>query len=308
MTVATGAVLDLNGTTDSNSQALTLNGTGINGNGALINSSTTGAKYNNVITIASATSIFATNGNITLAAHVNGVSLTIGGTQTVDFTADQNGNQGTGPQQITVSSGTLSTAGSPAAGFVTNNAAGSFILVLSGASFDMGGITPYSAYSEPFTLNGGTLINSGGACTLNNLLTLGSAGGSIVANNGALTLNNAGTITGAGYGLTLGGTGRQRPRQHHRYGHGYGHQNRQRDLEALWGQHLHGHHDGQRWNASGGRSHHCFRLQFSRDGPQRCDVGPDRRFRNHRLLIRRREFRRYRHSQYWGRDLDHGRA
>ena len=51
----------------TNTNALTLNGTGIGGSGALINSSTTAGTYAGLITLGSASSIVATSGNITLS-------------------------------------------------------------------------------------------------------------------------------------------------------------------------------------------------------------------------------------------------
>ena len=67
VSVASGAVLDLNGTTMTGTNALTLNGTGISGGGALINSSTTAGTYAGLITLGSASSIVTTSGNITIS-------------------------------------------------------------------------------------------------------------------------------------------------------------------------------------------------------------------------------------------------
>ena len=83
VTVATGAVLDLNGQTMTNTNPLTLNGTGISGGGALINSSTTAGPYPGIITLGSASSIVATSGNISLSnpgAIGGAFALTLGGT------------------------------------------------------------------------------------------------------------------------------------------------------------------------------------------------------------------------------------
>ena len=62
--VAAGATLDLNGFTLGTAEALTLNGTGVGGGGALTNSSATAATYSGLITLGSASSIVANNGNI----------------------------------------------------------------------------------------------------------------------------------------------------------------------------------------------------------------------------------------------------
>ena len=87
-TVSAGAVLDLNGFTLSTAEALTLNGSGILGNGALINSSSTGAGYSGAITLGSASSIVSTVGAITLSNTVDGAyDLAVNGSGAVTFSA-----------------------------------------------------------------------------------------------------------------------------------------------------------------------------------------------------------------------------
>ena len=80
-----GAVLDLNGTTMTNTNALTVNGTGISSGGAIINSSSTGATYAGLLTLGSASSIIGGTGTITLsnASTISGSTfgLTLGGAQ-----------------------------------------------------------------------------------------------------------------------------------------------------------------------------------------------------------------------------------
>ncbi|MEI6674288.1 MAG: autotransporter-associated beta strand repeat-containing protein, partial [Verrucomicrobiota bacterium] len=65
--VLNGGALDLNGFSLASGEALTLNGTGVYGGGALTNSSGTAATYPGVITLGSASSIVAANGDIILA-------------------------------------------------------------------------------------------------------------------------------------------------------------------------------------------------------------------------------------------------
>ena len=85
-TVASGAVLDLAGFTLATAEALTLNGNGILGVGALTNSSATAATYSGLVTLGSASSIIATSGNIILSnggtITGSGYGLTLGGTTT----------------------------------------------------------------------------------------------------------------------------------------------------------------------------------------------------------------------------------
>jgi autotransporter-associated beta strand protein len=83
-TVASGAVVDLNGQNISNAEALTISGTGINDGGALINTSSTGATYAGLLTLAGDTSIVADTGTIALSntGTISGAfNLTLGGAQ-----------------------------------------------------------------------------------------------------------------------------------------------------------------------------------------------------------------------------------
>ncbi len=82
-TITSGAVLDLNGINYTTAEALTINGTGLNSEGALINSSATGATFSGLITLGSASSIIANSGNILISntGTITGdaLGLTLGG-------------------------------------------------------------------------------------------------------------------------------------------------------------------------------------------------------------------------------------
>ena len=71
VSVAAGAVLDLNGQTITRTNALTLNGSGISSGGALINSNATAASYAGNVTLGSDSSIGGANG-ITLSGIIGG--------------------------------------------------------------------------------------------------------------------------------------------------------------------------------------------------------------------------------------------
>ena len=80
----TGGVLDLNGTNYNTANPLSLNGTGISGGGALVNSSASPGTFAGVVTLASDASIGGTNGDITLTNNIQGnFNLTKTGTNTL---------------------------------------------------------------------------------------------------------------------------------------------------------------------------------------------------------------------------------
>lgn len=169
--VAAGAVLDLNGFTLGTAEALTLNGTGISGGGALTNSSATAAAYSGAITLGSASSIAVGSGK---ALSTNG---TINGAFALDVL---------GGGSITLGSSVGNSA--PLASF--SGAAGT-VLSINGGMVRTTGAQTY---------NGATTF--GGATTLST--TAGgnvSAPGTVTATAGTLTL-----ATGAG-DATLTNTG-----------------------------------------------------------------------------------------------------
>ena len=203
-TIATGAVLDLNGIAYPSTSALTINGTGITNGGALINSNATAASFAGTIALGSSSTITANN-PITLSGVIssssNARTITTAGTSILTLSG-----LNTYGGLTTVSSGTLQLGSTGALG-TTNGGT----VVNSGAALDLNGFTLSTA--EPLTLNGtgistgGALINSSvTAAGYSGLINLGSAS-SIVANAGNLNITNTGTITGATFGLTLGGSG-----------------------------------------------------------------------------------------------------
>ena len=99
VTVAAGAVLDVNGQTVGN--AINLSGTGISSNGAIINSSTTAATISGDITLAAHSSVGGSNA-VTLSGAISGgynftkvgsSTYTLSGTNT--YTGDTTINTGT---------------------------------------------------------------------------------------------------------------------------------------------------------------------------------------------------------------------
>ncbi|MBU3641842.1 autotransporter-associated beta strand repeat-containing protein, partial [Polynucleobacter sp. Fuers-14] len=204
VSIASGAILDLNGQTLTNANPLTINGTG-SGNGALINSSSTGATYIGLLSLGSSSQISGGNGTITLnnvgIITGSGFSLTLGGAQ----------------------GGSISGIIATAAGSVTKQDAGTW--TLSGANSYTGGTTVNAGTLR--IASGGTAGASTGAVTitsatldLQTALTIGSlsmsgtspaittsSGTSSLAVSGTATLANAITTSGIqtyGGAVTLG--------------------------------------------------------------------------------------------------------
>ena len=94
ITVNNGAALDLNGQTLTNTNTLTLNGTGINSGGALTNSSINPGTYVGGMTLASASLIGSTTGAITMsgaiASSANAYNLALVGNQAITLSSATN--------------------------------------------------------------------------------------------------------------------------------------------------------------------------------------------------------------------------
>jgi len=229
VSVAAGAALDLNGKTMTNTNALTLNGTGISGGGALIAS--TAGTYAGPITLGnSGVAIGGTGGGVTLATTATIVGASTG------YNLNLQGVGGT--INSIINGGTSGVAG---AGAVIVNTTGTW--TLSGANTYTGGLIIKSgtvqagnvnALGSDATLGAGkgavTLGDSSGSAdatlwlnlggTYNNPITVaaGSGNRTIYANNasgyavnGAIDLNNNLILNDVGgYVLTLGGKITQR--------------------------------------------------------------------------------------------------
>jgi autotransporter-associated beta strand protein len=167
VTVQSGGALDLNGQTLTNSNPLTLNGTGVNGSGALINTSITGAAYPGLLTLGSNTSIVGGSGQI---------AITNPGTITGPYSLSLGGDAG----------GSISSIIGTASGSVSKVGAGAF--TLSGAN----------TYSGGTTISGGTLI-AGSSSALGTGSLSSSTGGNFQVASGvvlaSLTENGPVTLT-----------------------------------------------------------------------------------------------------------------
>ncbi len=175
-TVASGAVLDLNGQAIG-AEALTLNGTGIASGGALVNSnSATPASLSGAVSLATASSVGGA-GDITLSGGVSGASASL----------------------TKVGTGTLTLSGTNTYAGTTTVSAGTLVLgssaTLSSSVFDVGsgGTLDVSALSSGLALGSGQF---GGRGTLVGDVSFGSSSqlafdvaGPLVVSSGTLTFD-----------------------------------------------------------------------------------------------------------------------
>ncbi|MBA4304944.1 MAG: hypothetical protein C0424_12015 [Sphingobacteriaceae bacterium] len=220
VTVSSGATLMVSGgfTTDRN---ITLNGTGVGSNGALVNETGTNT-LSGAITLASASSISVAAGtlNLTAATAINmstfALSFNNPGAATISGGIAGSGTftkTGAGVLTLTsantfsgdkvISAGAINVQNASALG-----SAGA-ITVNSGAALQIqGGIT----FARPVTVNGTGISNTGairnisGNNTLSGLITLASAA-RIQSDANTLTLSAATAISATNQNLTLGGSG-----------------------------------------------------------------------------------------------------
>ncbi len=218
ISVTSGAALDLNGQTMTSTGALTLRSTGIDGGGALLNSSSTGATYAGLLTLGAASSIVGGAGMIALSntGTITGATygLTLGGSQgggiasIIGTTSGTLNKEGAGTWTL---SGANTYTGSTAVtggGLIITNATGlgttaGGTTVSSGATLDLQGVT---VGAETLTLNGGTLATTTGTSSLSGAVTLG-ADSTINVAGSASELTISGLVTGA-RALTKSGTGK----------------------------------------------------------------------------------------------------
>jgi autotransporter-associated beta strand protein len=153
-TVSTGATLDLNGTTGIN-EVITLNGTGVGGNGALFNSNTTAAALSNGVSTATVPSTAGASTTVTVSGG--------GGTG-----AAATASLGLTSASFTISSGTQTYASTgPPTVVVSGNGVATAVLDASGLVVGVTITTVGSGYTTAptITFSGGTILSPGTAPT-----------------------------------------------------------------------------------------------------------------------------------------------
>ena len=202
VSVASGAALDLNGQTYTTNNPLTINGSGIGGTGAIINSSYSAANYSSAVTLASDSTIatMSGRGGLTISGNVTGTgNLTLNATNTTLTLANVNNTGTVTNTSITGGPGTtITTLGGNVTGLTQ---AGALALTVTNAIAMTSG-------PMPFTSTGAGLLTLSGQVTgAQNLTITANSTGGITLSAGA---NNAGSITNNGTGngtVTIGAIG-----------------------------------------------------------------------------------------------------
>jgi autotransporter-associated beta strand protein len=211
---ATGAALDVNGTSAVN-LPVTLNGTGVSSCGALMNSSITLGTYAGLITLGSASSIDAWNGDLnvnnggTITGSGFGLTLDGVGTSTSSSLASI---IGTGAGTLTKNgAGTWTISVNNSYTGVTTISGGTLIVNNFANGGAVSGIGASTAAAANLVLDGGTLkFAASGYATSDRAFTITANGGAIDASGpgGTLSLNGTTDLAASGTGnrtLTLTG-------------------------------------------------------------------------------------------------------
>ena len=203
VTVASGAVLDVNGQTVGN--AINLSGTGISENGALINSHATAATISGDITLAAHTSVGGAHA-VTLSGAISGTGINFTKVGASTYTLS-NTNTYTG--DTTISAGTLKLTGNLNSAtdlVIAPSATLDLQAALTAATLDLDGTISNTAGTSSLIISGtanlGGSITTTGTQTYTGAVTL-SGGDRILQGS---TVNFGGTITGTGsHDLTVTG-------------------------------------------------------------------------------------------------------
>jgi autotransporter-associated beta strand protein len=204
--VTAGAVLDLNGTAVA-AEPVTINGTGISGGGALVNSSGTAASLAGAVTIGADGTSIGGAGDITLsaalAANANSLVKVGGNKLTLKVNSTRTG-------AIRIDTGTLRIESASAFGDATTN-----VTINSGGTFEIGSsnnadVTIANGTGVVTLNDGGTISNgqAGKAARVDKTINVQNTGTPVVTFDSGVNAANVLTINGGGDSrLTGGATG-----------------------------------------------------------------------------------------------------
>ena len=192
-TISSGATLDMNGFTNISQHKVIMGGTGVGGNGALINSSSTNAKLYAPVELSADTLIVANNGALEITGSAStrlfntaGYTLTLDGTST--STSNNIGDSIVGSGKI-IKKGTGTWTLNP-----TNNTAAQTY-----------NSTTYNPLDNTNYYTGGTEVQAG-TLRVGKATALGDSSSAVVVSSGATLDLVATTMTNANQ-LTISGTG-----------------------------------------------------------------------------------------------------
>lgn len=203
VTVNSGAVLDLNGFSNAAVRILKLNGTGISGNGALINSSATAATFSSNITLGSTSSIVGGTGTIAVSGTITGATfgLTLGGAAGGSVSGVIGG---TGTSVSKIGAGTWILSGLNT--YTGSTIASAGILRATNNTIVASANGPFGNNIGALFLNGGTIQSN--VATFSRPITVTNTGSGLDAYGSARTISS--TISNATvstvYKINIGGT------------------------------------------------------------------------------------------------------
>ena len=186
VSIASGAAIDLGGTVMTNTNSLTLRGTGVNSAGAITNSAATSSTYAGPVSLASAVSIGGSSGNISITGIISGTSsnaLTKVGSNTLTLSAANTYLGGTNVNTGTLQLGLVNAL--PSSGVVSVN---------SGGALDLNGLVVTNTNAVSLS---GTGVSGAGAMT--------NSSNTAASYAGAVTLTSDASVGGSNGNFTLSG-------------------------------------------------------------------------------------------------------
>ncbi len=220
VSVSSGTALELQGGIAVSAQPLTINGSGISGNGALRNISGNNS-WSGIVTLGSASTVQSDSGTLTISGGVSGgQTLSVDGIGNTTISGVVSGagaltkndagtltlsaaNTYTGNTTINSGALTIGSSGSIASSPLITIASGTTLNVSSGFAFAASQTVTREAASGTGTINGSTTFGSGSSLSIPVNGATGAVGaisvtGGLTLNNNTITVNISGGTLGAG--------------------------------------------------------------------------------------------------------------